>query len=140
LAIEWLIVILLPTAAGYAIIAALRGARWSAERRNVRRARAQPAAESIERIEARLRRLRADLAATETRTGVPAKSVRLKALRGAYVDVLSAACERLDVPPPDGGDRAPLTEIYRVEAALRRRGVDVRQVAAPQPLAGPPAG
>ena len=139
-AIEWLIVILLPTAAGYAIIAAIRGARWSAERRRALRARAEPAAEPIERIEARLRRLRADLAATETRPGVPAKNVRLTALRGAYVDVLSAACERLGVPPPDGGDRAPLTEIYRVEAALRRRGVDVRQAAAPQPLAGPPVG
>jgi hypothetical protein len=84
----------------------------------------------IERIEARLCRLRAELHATETRTGIPAKNLRLKALRGAYVDVLSEACRRLDVPPPPGGDRAPLTEIYRVEAALRQRGVDVRQVAA----------
>jgi hypothetical protein len=128
--IEWVLVILLPTAAGYAIIAGLRGARWSSEHWRVRRQQAQPPAEPIERIEARLCRLRAELDATETRTGVPAKSARLKALRGAYVDVLSEACERLDVPPPPGGDRAPLTEIYRVEAALRQRGVDVRQVAA----------
>jgi hypothetical protein len=128
--IEWVIVILLPTAAGYAIIAGFRGAYWSSERWRVRRQQSEAAAEPIERIEARLCRLRAELDATETRTGVPAKNLRLKALRGAYVDVLSAACERLDVPPPPGGDRAPLTEIYRVEAALRQRGLDVRQVAA----------
>jgi hypothetical protein len=130
LAIEWVIVILLPTAAGGAIIAGIRAARWSAERRRARRYQVEAPAEPIERIEARLRRLRADLDATETRTGIPAKNVRLKALRGAYLDVLGAACERLDVPPPPGGDRAPLTEIYRVEAALRQRGLDVRQPAA----------
>jgi hypothetical protein len=130
LAIEWVIVILLPTAAGGAIIAAIRGARWSSERRRTRRYEAAPPAVPIERIEARLCRLRAELHATETRTGIPAKHLRVKALRGAYVDVLTEACRRLDVPPPPGGDRAPLTEIYRVEAALRRRGLDVRQVAA----------
>jgi hypothetical protein len=50
-------------------------------------------------------------------------------LRGAYVDVLSVACERLEVSPPPGGERAPLAEIYRAEAALRQRGLDVRQPA-----------
>mgnify|MGYP001290745019 CR=1 FL=1 len=129
LAIEWVIVILLPTAVGCAIIAGVRGARWSAERRRIRRARVESPVEPIERIEARLRRLRAELGATENRPGAPGKNVRVMALRGAYVDVLSAACERLDVPPPPGGDRAPLTEIYRVEAALRQRGLDVRQPA-----------
>ena len=53
----------------------------------------------------------------------------MQALRGAYIDTLTAACERLDVPPPPG-DRAPLAEIYRVEAALRQRGLDVRETAA----------
>ena len=130
LAIEWVLVILLPTATFGAIIAGIRGARWSAERRRARRAQAEPAAKPIEEIEARLRRLRAELDATETRTDIRAKHMRVMALRGAYVDVLSAACARLDVPPPTGGDRAPLTEIYRVEAALRQRGLDVRQVAA----------
>ena len=59
-----------------------------------------------------------------------AKNLRLKALRGAYVDALTTACERLEVAPPAGGDRAPLPEIYRVEAALRQRGLDVRETAA----------
>ena len=54
----------------------------------------------------------------------------MQALRGAYLDALSAACQRLDVSPPPGGDRAPLAEIYRAEAALRQRGLDVREPAA----------
>ena len=61
--------------------------------------------------------------------GVTAKGHRVRALRGAYVDVLSEACLRLEVSPPQGGDLAPLSEIYRVEAALRDRGLDVRQTA-----------
>jgi hypothetical protein len=129
LAVEWVLVILLPTAAFGVIIAGIRGARWSAERRRIRQARLQGPAEPIERIEARLRRLRAELDATETRAGAVGKNMRVRALRGAYTDVLSAACERLGVPPPPGGDRTPLTEIYRVEAALRQRGLDVRQPA-----------
>ena len=66
-AIEWLIVILLPTAAGYAIVAGFRGTRWSSERWRARRYQAEAPAEPIERIEARLCRLRAELDATETR-------------------------------------------------------------------------
>jgi len=128
--LELVIAILLPTAAGYFLIGGSRGIRWSAERRNVRRYRLDPPAEPIERLRASLCRLRAELDATETSSGIPAKSMRLKALRGAYVDALSTACERLEISPPPGGDRAPLTEIYRVEAALRQRGLDVRETAA----------
>jgi hypothetical protein len=128
--VELVIAILLPTAVGYFIVASLYGARWSTERWHIRQYRRRVRPEPIERLGARLRRLRAELDATETRSGVPAKNHRLKALRGAYIDVLSTACERLDVPPPPCGDRTPLAEIYRVEAALRRRGLDVRQPAA----------
>ena len=126
---ELVIAILLPTAAGYAIIAGLRGASWSSELWRVRRRRHDPPAEPIEQLAARLRRLRSELDATETQSGLPAKNVRLRALRGAYIDVLGVACERLDVPPPPGGDRARQAEIYRVEAALRQRGLDVRPAA-----------
>lgn len=129
--IELVIVILLPTAAGYAIIAGLRGARWSSERWYARRHRLAAPAEPIERLGANLRRLRAELDATETRAGIPAKSLRLKALRGAYIDALCTACERLEVSPPPGGEHASQAEVYRVEAALRERGLDVRQ-----PVAG----
>jgi hypothetical protein len=125
--IELVIVVLLPTAAGYAIIGGFRGAGWTAERWHARRHRLEPPAEPIERLQANLRRLRAEIDVTETRTGIPAKNLRLKALRGAYVDALCTACERLEVSPPPGGERAPQAEIYRVEAALRERGLDVRQ-------------
>jgi hypothetical protein len=43
------------------------------------------------------------------------------------LDALCTACERLEVSPPPGGERTPQAEIYRVEAALRERGLDVRQ-------------
>jgi hypothetical protein len=125
--IELVIVILLPTAAGYAIIGGFRGARWVADYWHACQYRLDAPAEPIDRLGANLRRLRAELDVTETRSGVPAKSLRLRALRGAYIDALCTACERLDVSPPPGGERAPLAEIYRVEAALRERGLDVRQ-------------
>ena len=129
--IELVMVILLPTAAGYAIIGGFRGIGWSTERWRIHRQQLAPPAEPIERLGANLRRLRAELDATETRAGLTAKNLRLKALRGAYVDALCTACQRLEVsPPPSGGDRAPLTEIYRVEAALRQCGLDVRETAA----------
>jgi hypothetical protein len=124
--VELVIAILLPTAAAYAIIGAIRGSRWLAERR--RRHPAPP--EPIERTEARLRRLRAELESTESRPALTAKNHRVKALRGAYLDELRAACLRLDVSPPPGGDRARLADIYRAEAALRQRGLDVRETAA----------
>jgi len=128
--IELVLVILLPTAVGYAIIGGFRGIGWSSERWHRRRQQHAAPAEPIERLGANLRRLRAELDATETRAGLTAKHMRLKALRGAYVDALTTACQRLEVSPPGGGDRAPLTEIYRVEAALRQRGLDVRETAA----------
>ena len=122
---ELIIAVLLPTAVGYAIVMAFRGGR------RVNRARYSSAApEPIERLTARIRRLRAELEQTEARPGATAKSHHIRALRGAYVDVLSEACGRLGIVPPQGGDRAPLTDIYRVEAALRSRGLDVRQRAA----------
>jgi hypothetical protein len=139
--VELVIAILLPTAAGYAIVAGLRGAHWSSDRWHVRQHRHTPP-EPIERIGATLRRLRTELVATETRSDVTAKNSRLKALRGAYIDVLCTACERLDVPPPPGGDRVPQAEIYRAEAGLRERGLDVRESPALRPgrspLASPP--
>jgi hypothetical protein len=118
-----LAVVLLP-AAGYALI----GARWVAHRLEEARTSAPPPV-PVERLAADLRRLRADLESTETRVGLIAKHHRVEALRGAYLDTLSAACRRLDVTPPPG-DGAVLAEIYRVEAALRQRGLDVRETAA----------
>lgn len=126
-----MLAIVLPTAAVYAIIGGVRGARWLSENVRTWQHRSDPPAESIERLTASLRRLRAQLEDTETRADVPAKHVRVTALRAAYLDVLREACERLDVPPPAGSGRIPQAEIYRVEAALRERGLDVRE-----PVAG----
>ena len=114
----------LPTAAIFAVIGIWRVLRRLAEARYT-----APPAEPLERLQADLRRLRAELEDTETRSGLTAKNHRIRALRGAYVDALCTACQRLDVSPPGGGDQAPLTEIYRVESELRQRGLDVREPA-----------
>ena len=119
---ELAIAVLLPTAAGCAILCLIRVSRRIAQRRY------QPAPpEPLERLAARLQRLRAQLEATDAAQGLTAKKHRVTAARGAYLETLSAACRRLDVRPPAEGDRAALADIYRVEAALRERGVDVRE-------------
>jgi hypothetical protein len=119
--VELVLAVVLMPLAGYAVIGGWRLARRISEAR-YRDAPPEP----VERIEADLRRLRAELEDTETRAGLTAKHHRVRALRGAYLDALGTACRRLEVSPPAGGDGAPLAEIYRVEAALRQRGIDVR--------------
>ena len=131
--LAYVLLFALPTAVGFALIGAWRGARWLAEARYRARFQALPP-EPIERLEADLRRLRAELEDTETRSSLTAKHHRVQALRGAYLDALAAACRRLDIGPPQGGDRASQAEIYRVEAALRQGGVEVR-VQAPETAA-----
>jgi hypothetical protein len=131
--LAYILLFALPTAVGFALIGAWRAARWLAEARYRARFRALPP-EPIERLQADLRRLRAELEDTETRSGLTAKHHRVQALRGAYLDALAAACRRLDIGPPQGGDRASQAEIYRVEAALRQGGVEVR-VQAPETAA-----
>jgi hypothetical protein len=127
-------VILFPTALGFGTLGAIRVLRWAAERRT-----RPPGTEPIERLGATLRRLRAELEDLETRPDVPHKGLRLRALRAAYLDALAAACARLEVSSPYDmhgaspgtrpAGRVPLTEIYRMEAALRQRGLDVREAA-----------
>ena len=126
----FLLAIALPTAAVGALIGAWRMAGWLSEARSKARFKALPP-EPIDRLEADLRRLRAELEDTETRSSLTAKHHRVQALRGAYLDTLAVACRRLDISPPQGGDRAPQAEIYRVEAALRQGGLEVR-VKAPE--------
>jgi hypothetical protein len=62
---------------------------------------------------------------------LPGKYLRCRAVRAAYLDALRTACLAVDVAPPvpEDPDRVPQTEIYRVEAALRLRGMDVRPTA-----------
>ena len=128
--VELIAVILIPTAAMYALLAGLRGARWVTELFHSRAAQAAGPAESTERLIANLRRLRAELELIEASQGIRAKAHRVRAVRGAYVDALCTACQRFEVTPPAGGEHAKLTDIYRVEAALRQRGLDVRETAA----------
>jgi hypothetical protein len=132
-AAELIVVILFPTALGFGTLGAIRVLRWAGQRRS-----RPPVVEPIERLGASLRRLRAELEDLETRPGVPYKGLRLRALRAAYLDALAAACTRLEVSFPHDlhgalpgrpGGRVPLTEIYRMEAALRQRGLDVRETA-----------
>ena len=126
--VELGLVVMIPTAAGYGLILSVRGIRWAAGRWPRPR---PPEPEPIDRLTATLRRLRADLETLETRTGVPNKHVRLRALRGAYLDVLGTACQQLAVSPPrTGAQPFDQADIYRVESQLRERGVDVREPAA----------
>ena len=131
--LAYVLLFALPTAVGFALIGAWRAARWLAEARYRARFQALPP-EPIERLQADLRRLRSELEDTETRSGLTAKHHRVQAVRGAYLDTLARACRRLDIGPPRGGDRASQAEIYRVEAALRQRGLEVR-VQAPETAA-----
>jgi hypothetical protein len=117
----YVLVALLPTIAVSAILLAGRGYRRLADSRRL----PPPVPEPLERIVKQLRRLRAELEATENTRRGSARQHHLRAVRGAYLDTLRTACAQLDVSPPPGGDRARQADIYRAEAALRERGVDV---------------
>jgi hypothetical protein len=125
---QLLVAITLPIAAIYSLIGGGRLVRWISEQRT-----SPSAPEPIERLRANLVRLRGQLEAMETRSDLPAKNLRLRALRAAYVDALNEACQRLDVSPPTGSQAHPesvrQSDIYRMEAALRERGFDVRETA-----------
>jgi len=132
--VQLLVAIALPIAAVYSLIGGGRLARWVSESWIPERQSRGAAAEPVERLGANLARLRSQLEAMETRTDLPAKNLRLRALRAAYVDALNDACQRLDVTPPASASRASpgdvrQAEIYRGEAALRERGLDVREKA-----------
>lgn len=113
--------VLLPTVAGYAAVLGVRAWKRVSESR-----RQPPPPEPIGRLTSRLRRLRSELESTENTPRGPARQHKLRAIRGAYLDVLATACDRVGVPPPPGGDRARQADIYRAEAALRQRGIEVQ--------------
>jgi hypothetical protein len=120
-----ILALLLPTAAGYALVASVRVSRRLAESRR----RPSPP-EPTGRLAANLRRLRAELEATESSSALTAKGYHVRVVRGAYLDALAEACARMGVSPPAGGDQARQADIYRAEAALREHGLDVREAAA----------
>ena len=126
--VQLLVAIALPIAAVYSLIGGGRLARWVSDSWIPERRSRGSAPEPVDRLSANLVRLRSQLEAMETRTDLPAKNLRLRALRGAYIDALNDACQRLDVDPLAAGN-VRQAEIYRVEAALRQRGLDVREKA-----------
>lgn len=116
-----LIAVLLPTGVGYGAVVIARALRWRARRRPP-----LPPAPMAE-ITADLRRLHAQVEQLEAAPRRPAKHLHVTAARAAYVDALVAACARMGVPPPaEVRGSVPQAEIYRVEHALRRAGIDVR--------------
>ena len=94
-AIELTVAILLPTAVGYALIGTVRGRRWIADRHS------RLPEEPVERLGADLCRLHAQLDATENAVGLFAKNLRRNAVRAAYVDALTAACQSNARLPPN---------------------------------------
>lgn len=119
----WLVLSVgLLTGSGYAAVAAYR--LYQRAGAGQRRA-AEP--EPIEQLNARLRRLHDLVDATETApSDLPAKNLRCRATRAAYIDELAVACQRFRIAPP-AGRPVPWAEIFRVESDLRRHGVDVRR-------------
>ena len=127
---EFALAIALPIAAFYAVIGGGRLLTWISEHR-VTQHRA-PAPAPMLRVRANLVRLRAEVESTETRDDLLAKNMRLRAVRAAYVDSLCDACQRLDIAALPGARPGNVrqSDIYRLETALRARGLDVREPAA----------
>jgi hypothetical protein len=127
--LEFAVAVALPIAAVYAVIGGGRLLQWLSDQQS-----RPDSPEPIEQLRANLVRLRAQLEDMETRSDQPAKNLRVRALRAAYVDRLLDACQRLDVSPPAGVGARPesvrQSDIYRMEAALLERGLDVREPAA----------
>lgn len=119
--ISVVLICLIPTALGYLYVFGKVVVGRVTDRR------AAPSEFPMERIERDLRRLHDLLDRTETAADLPAKHQRCVATRAAYLDALETACGRLDVTPPSG-QPVSRAEIYRVEADLRRVGLDVRPV------------
>ena len=127
--LEFAVAVALPVAAVYAMIGGGRLLQWLSDQQS-----RPDSPEPIEQLRANLVRLRAQLEDMETRSDQPAKNLRVRALRAAYVDRLLDACQRLGVSPPAGAGARPesvrQSDIYRMEAALLERGLDVREPAA----------
>jgi hypothetical protein len=124
-AVTLVLLIALPVGAGYFLFGdERRWEQWRAKRRPM------ATVEPIECLGVDLRRLRTRLENTENSPALAGKGLKLRAIRAAYVDALASACQQLEVSPPPRGrrnDLVPQWEIYRVESALRQRGLDVRE-------------
>jgi hypothetical protein len=126
---EVVLILLIPTLVGAALLWGVR--LWGIVARRIRARRATAAPMPLERLAANLRRLRQQVARVEDAAdSKPGRGVRVRALRTAYGDSLLSACRALDVPDaPTDPTRLTTSETYRLEAALRDRGLDVRPTA-----------
>jgi len=124
------LVLLIPTLAGAALLGAIRLWRVYERRARVRRSGGVVSGPPLERLAADLRRLRAELVRLEdATTASPGRQTRLRALRSAYGDCLLVACRTLDVPVSAQTSMLPDAELFRLEVALRDRGLDIRPAA-----------
>jgi hypothetical protein len=121
------LILLIPTLAGIALLGAIGLWGDSVQRIRIRRWKATAAVPPLERIAADLRRLHLDVIRLEdSPEPIPGRSMRLRAVRGAYCDSLLVACRALEVPVERRDlSRAPAAEIFRLETELRDRGLDV---------------
>lgn len=119
---EVVLVLLSPTLIAAAVLQSGRLARAVAARRSV--IRPTPTTAPLESLAADARRLRqAVIAAENGPDTTPGRGTRVRALRTAYAECLRDACHALDVPVAAADLRG--AELYRVEAELRDRGLDV---------------
>jgi hypothetical protein len=128
---EVVLILLTPTLAGAALLGSLRLWRFLAGRRRLHRSPTGAVAVPLETLAAELRRLHRQLVRIEDAADMtPGRGLRVKAIRAAYGDSLLDACRALDVPnAPADPTRLTTSEIYRLEAALRDRGLDIRPTA-----------
>lgn len=128
---EIVLLLLTPTLVGAAVLGLVRLWTFLSRRNRSRRANAAAVAIPLQTLAAELRRLHRDLVRIEDAADMkPGRGVRMRAIRSAYGDSLLAACRALDVPdPPPDPTRLTDAEIYRLEAGLRDRGLDIRPTA-----------
>jgi hypothetical protein len=121
------LILLTPTLAGIALLGAIGLWGDSVRRIRVRRHGATAGVPPLERVAADLRRLHSDVIRLEdSPDATPGRNTRLRAVRAAYGDSLLIACRALEVPVETRDlSRASAIELYRLEAALRDRGLDV---------------
>jgi hypothetical protein len=128
---EVVLILLVPTLVGMGLIGLLRLSRYVARRHRGRTSRLRASVVPLEDLAVQLRRLHRQLIRLEdSPDGTPGRGLRVKATRAAYGDSLLDACRALEVPDaPADPARLTTAEIYRLESALRDRGLDVRPTA-----------
>jgi hypothetical protein len=125
------LILIFPALTAVALVGATRLWRERARRSREARLGAEIIGPPLERIAADLRRLRLELTQLEDDVRPrPDRQLRLRVVRTSYGECLLTACRALEAPT-SATDPASLpdVEIFRLEASLRERGLDVRPAA-----------